>query len=226
MPRLSLKVEILIGAGLMLACRCGPPPQEDTAWWNDSGPRDSGECRRVAETGIAELYYRGDFATDAGTFVDSHFGYGMRSLSRGEWLCEVTGELLYEGEGAAGCPDCEWSFDLSGVRRSTAAGADCALFGITDGALDTAFDYSWGYSPVYYYDYGGTPIALEQSLMMYLDSTTGWFAFAFNYGGRSWVYGDGEDLTVVRPAFTSTSSYAYYYYYTGDYTYSPRGCAY
>ncbi len=162
-----------------------------------------------ADTGIVQFYFVGEFATSRGAFSSAEFGYGFYGLQSGDWACTVTGPMEDEGRAPAGCPDCDWSFDLSAVSNSQANGAYCADFGVTDGYLDGYVDYAWGFAAEYDYDYGGSPITFENTVFLYIDY---WFPFAFNYGGRDWVSGNASSLTIERPVI-SGGSYVYYYYY-------------
>lgn len=214
----SLRLALLAGASLLIAC---PPGDKDETGDASDADTDAdsdtdtdsdtdADTDSDVETGLVMAYFLGDFATSAGEFTSGSFGIGYYGLGMEDWACSMTGDLPYEGEAAAGCPDCDWSFDLGPITGSVGTGDYCDQMGLADGSFDTYFDYSWGYAPVYYYDYAGTPLALEQSLMLY--GSDGWFAFAFNYNGRDWVYGDAEALSTVRPVFSS-SGYVYYYYY-------------
>jgi len=186
-------------------------------------------CDREAETGIGQFYYLGDFQMEGTspdtTFASASFGYGVYALGLDDWACQLTGALGDGGDAAAGCPDCEWSFQATGVTGSVGVGDLCEDFGLTDGGADESGAYSWGFAEKYYYDYAGTPIQFDNNILLYIDADSGWFDFAFNYNGRDWVTGDVSSSSMVRPGFTS-SGYAYYYYYTGEYSYDPEGCTY
>ena len=169
------------------------------------------------ETGIVQLYFVGSFQTEEDdenegsyTFEQAYFGYAYLSPTR-DRICEVTGDLFFEKEAPVpdGCPDCEWAFNLSGATNSTVDG-DCDQFDITEEDLEGAFDFSWGFTPSYNYNYNGTYVPLA-SLMLYYN--TYWFAFAFDYNKRHWVSGGAEDLSIERPAFDTNGSYIYYNYY-------------
>ncbi len=187
-------------------------------------------CDREAETGIGQFYFLAEFEMDGTspdfTFASASFGYGMYSIALDDWACQLTGPLGNAGDAAAGCPDCEWSFEATGVTGSTGVGDLCEDFGLTDGGADDAGAYSWGFAEKYYYDYAGTPLQFDNSVMLYIDSESGWFPFAFNYGGRDRVSGDASSLSVARPGNNSAGEYVYYYYYTGEYSYDPEGCTY
>jgi hypothetical protein len=211
----SLKLALFAGVALLTAC----PPTDDNKIDSgitaadtdtDSDADSDTDSDTDADTGLVQLYFVGDFATAAGEFSSADFGLGMYGIGMDDWACTITGDLTYEGAAPAGCPDCEWSFDLSGQTNSTATGDYCDQFGFTDGSMDTYNDYSWGFASTYYYDYNGSPLPLEDSLFLYYDGS--WFSFAFNYNGRNWVDGDATSLSVTRPAFNS-GAYVYYYYY-------------
>ncbi|MFN7145202.1 MAG: hypothetical protein ACK4YP_15620 [Myxococcota bacterium] len=161
------------------------------------------------DTGVTQFYFVGDFQASGSTFRSAEFGYGFYGLGSGDWICTITDSLENEGRAPSGCPGCEWSFDLSGASGSRAEGTYCDQLGITDGYLDGYVDYSWGFASEYEYDYNGSPLLLENALFLYVDY---WFPFAFNYGGRDWVFGDASHATLERPV-VSGGSYVYYYYY-------------
>jgi hypothetical protein len=162
------------------------------------------------DTGVMQFMFIGDMTVcEDSTYVQGHFGYEFLSVRDGSSLCAVMGELEYEGAAPRGCPDCDWSFDLSAIQNSVAGGTYCDDIGITDGYLDGYIDYSWGFAETYYYDYGGTPIPFENTVLLYTDY---WFPFSFNYGGRDWVEGDSYYWTSTRPVI-SGGEYVYYYYY-------------
>ena len=152
------------------------------------------------ETGLAQFFFVGEFVTGrGGTLTSATGGYALANLD-GDPLCTLTGDLPYEGEGPSGCPDCDWAFDVGGAENSEGVGDYCGQFGWTDGSLDGYMDYGWGFAPKYYYNYNGTDLALEDAVMLYVGGDIDyWFAFAFNYGGRYWVYGDSMDVSFVRP---------------------------
>ncbi|MES2642269.1 MAG: hypothetical protein V4850_22485 [Myxococcota bacterium] len=162
-----------------------------------------------ADTGLAQFYFRAEFAVNGTTFESASFGYGMYGVTGGDWACEVMGDLPYEGRATAGCPDCDWSFNLGAAEDSRAVGPYCDQF-FEDGYVDGTFDYEWGFSEVYYYDYEGTPLALENVVHMNYEGE--WIQFAFNYGGRDWVTGNSENVSLARP-ISDGSSYLYYFYY-------------
>lgn len=186
----------------------GSDPSE-SGWVIDGTEATEAPC---VDTGIAALYIVGEIGTRAGEFVGGEVGMGAYGMAADDWVCRVVGAVAYEGEAPPGCPDCEWAFDLSPIAGSIAVGDACADFGWSDGTLDGYFDYSWGFSSTYYYDYAGTPLRLENTVFLWLYDY--WYPFAFNYGGRDWVYGDPERVEFERPLFSSYS-YSYYYYYTG-----------
>jgi hypothetical protein len=221
----TLRLSLFAGAALLFTA-CPPTNKCDSGEVCESGvsdadtdtdsdaDTDADTDTDTVETGLAQFYFVGEFVTSGGEYTSGSAGYALVGLDSGDVLCELTGELPYEGEGPAGCPDCSWAFDVGGAENSTGVGDYCDQFGWTDGSLDGYMDYGWGYAPVYYYDYNGTPLALEKAIMLYLGGDTDyWFSFAFNYGGRDWVYGDETDAYFVRPGFSSSGGYAYYYYY-------------
>ncbi|MDP2306250.1 MAG: hypothetical protein Q8P18_09515 [Pseudomonadota bacterium] len=162
-----------------------------------------------ADTGVAQFYFRAEFATNRGDYESAAFGYGMYGIVDQDWACEIIGDLAYEGSAPSGCPDCEWSFNLGPAENSQAVGPYCDQF-YADGDIDGAFDYSWGFSSEYSYDYDGSILVLEN--VIHLNYEGDWIQFAFNYGGRDWVTGDADDASVARP-ISDGSSYLYYYYY-------------
>jgi hypothetical protein len=193
-----------------------PPPPPDTG---DTGEDDTGIVIDTGDTDdtdpedTAMLEYVGDFTVcENETFLQGHFGYELTGLGDAGRLCTAIGEYTSEGD-ASGCPDCDWAFDLAGLENSRSSGDYCEQFGMDDGWLDGAVDYSWGFASTYeYIGYYGT-YSLENVLMLSVDRTSGWFPFAFNYAGRDWVEGDSYYASFARRATTEYGGYAYYYYY-------------
>jgi len=213
----SIKLALLASVALLTACPVdkdaddtAPPADADTDTDADTDADTDTDTDADADTGVAQFYCLADFTTDgAGGYVDANFGYGMFGIVDQDWACSVTGNLPYEGEASAGCPECDWAFNLGPAAGSVAEGPYCDQF-FEDGYVDGAFDYEWGFSDVYYYDYEGTPLALEN--VIHLQYEGDWIQFAFNYGGRDWVTGDATASSLARPISDGTS-YLYYYYY-------------
>ncbi|MDO9280524.1 MAG: hypothetical protein Q7U06_01350 [Pseudomonadota bacterium] len=214
----SLKLALLASVALLTAC----PDKEaddtavpadadtDTDADTDADTDTDTDTDADADTGVAQFYFLADFTTDgAGAYVDANFGYGMFGIVDQDWACSVLGNMPYVGEASAGCPDCDWAFDLGAVEGSVAEGPYCDQF-FEDGYVDGSNDYEWGFSDVYYYDYEGTPLALEN--VIHLQYEGDWIQFAFNYGGRDWVTGDATASSVARP-ISNNGAYIYYYYY-------------
>ncbi|MDP2309314.1 MAG: putative metal-binding motif-containing protein [Pseudomonadota bacterium] len=166
------------------------------------------------DTGVAAFNYMGDFTVcEDEAFLQGHFAYELTGLRDGERLCTAIGEFAVERAAPSGCPDCDWSFDLSGLQNTQASGAYCEQFGLDDDWLAGAVDYSWGFAETYeYVGYYGS-YTFENTLMLYIDRTYGWFPFAFNYAGRNWVEGDSYYASFSRPVTNAKGYYAYYYYY-------------
>jgi hypothetical protein len=174
------------------------------------------DCESTStDTGLAQLFFTGNITTTSrGVFSSGSLGFTFYGLASGTDVCVNEGALDYEGTAPSGCPDCDWSFDLSAITGSTGVGSNCADFTYgADGALDGGLDYSWGYTPAYdYVASDGTVYPLDQSIFLYGDGS-GWFLFAYNYGGSSSVTGTSSNLDFRRMAFDSTGSPVYYPYY-------------
>ncbi|MDP2311550.1 MAG: hypothetical protein Q8P41_01490 [Pseudomonadota bacterium] len=213
----SLKLALLASVALLTACPpdnkddTGTPADVDTDTDADTDTDTDTDTDADVDTGVAQLYWLVDFATPAGEFESAQLGFGVFGFVDQDWACQVQGEMTYEGEAAAGCPSCDWSFDLSAVSGSVAEGPYCDQF-FADGYVDTYFDWNWGFSDEYvYYDSKGNPYAIEQAL--FINSGTDWGMFAFNYGANfQMITGDAESLHAESAASDGTS-YLYYYYY-------------
>jgi hypothetical protein len=228
----------VVGFGLLAALGCGLPSKDDepedtsdpfgdadtdadsdsdtdadsdtdTDTDTDSDTDTDTDTDTDVDTGIAQLFYVGNFQARGRNFVSAELGLGLYGLQAGDWVCTATGSLENEGAAPSGCPGCEWSFDLSGIQGTRGTGSDCDDFGLTNGSLDDVFDYAWGFASTYEYDAGSSTYTLENALLFY---SGGWYLFAFNYGGREWVSGDATNADVVVPGFNS-GAYTYYYYY-------------
>lgn len=168
------------------------------------------------DTGIAALVWRGEFVTDRGAFTSANFGIGLFGLNEGDWVCEIRGDLAYEGEADPGCPDCLWSFDLGPIEESRALGPYCDAF-FSDGELDGANDFQWGFANSYDYVSGAGVFTLEQVVFVnFLPSSGdpgGWDLFSYNYGGSVQVTGTADNLAFARPQVSASGNAVYYYYY-------------
>jgi hypothetical protein len=190
---------------LIPPCDVGREPPPTDSGWTETG-------WSYGDTGVAVSYWTGSFAADGSAFVSGTFGWSYLGLATNSWVCDLTGDFVYDGEPAYGCPGCTWAWDLSAVRDSRAEG-DCHngdLF-VSDGDLDGGFDYAWGFTETYYYDYGGHPLTFEDVVMVYAD---GWFAFAFSLPAYG-IYQtsvSGEEVTFSR-LITGPNGRPYYYYY-------------
>lgn len=208
---------LLLGASALMACPPkggGPDTPADTD--TDPDPDPDTDTETAEDTGIASLYWTGTFETAAGEFSSATLGFTGYGLVEKDWVCTISGTLAYEGDAPAGCPGCEWAFDLSGVSASDSAGAHCDGFGDTifaDNAIDAYFDWSWGFAPSYtYYGSDGTAYPLAETLFINQDGTN-WGLFAFNYGSSfQMIEGDATSLSILAQASDGTANIYYYYY--------------
>jgi hypothetical protein len=170
------------------------------------------------DTGLAWVYFTGDFGADRGEYTSARFGmavaarpYGSRPIGN-DWLCAVRGTLPLEGTAPAGCPNCDWSFDLGPATDSTADGDYCDQIPWgQDGAMDGYFDYAWGFASRYYYDGGsGYYARFDDNVMLYIGSTWVWFAGNYSYAGSTPMSdGDGTSVHIERPVFGDSAQYSY-----------------
>jgi hypothetical protein len=173
--------------------------------------------RCASDTGcVATGWWTGGFTTDGdGGFTSGTFGWEFYARGKLEPICAAGGELAYVGEAPAGCPDCTWSWDLSGLEDTTVDGPSCVGgdLAITPGSLDGTTDYAWGYAPFYSYTYEDTVLTFERVVMIYVDGYS-WFPFAFNLPslGLYQVEGDATELTFSRGIKEPDGSYVAYHY--------------
>jgi hypothetical protein len=162
-----------------------------------------------ADTGVATLYYRGDFTSDA-VSATGHFGYAAFGHAVGDWVCTTQGDLTSTGAAPA-CPNCDWAFQFGPLENSTVDNpAVCDDFGWSAGAMDGYFDYAWGFAGTYAYDYGGVVYESQDAVLVYVYDY--WLVLAANlpaYGVYQ-TYGDASYVTFERPIGSRTT---YYYYY-------------
>ncbi|MFZ5480343.1 MAG: hypothetical protein ACOZNI_26500 [Myxococcota bacterium] len=159
------------------------------------------------DTGLAAAYWIGAFEADGADYVSARFGVGYYGMVERDWVCRLEGDLPYEG--GLGCPDCTWAWDLGGLTDTVAVGDACDDFGLFDGAWGGYFDYAWAFADSYVYDYNGTPLYLEDNIL--LDVGDGWVVFAFTLPlyGIYQTYGDASHVTAYRPSAYG-SFYPYY----------------
>ena len=185
---------------------------------SDSGTDTSGGGG--ADTAMAAQIFVGNITTDgAGSFVSGNLGMAFFGIPAQAMVCDFRGELTLEGAAAtAACPECEWSFNLSGITGSVGGGplsadGDCeGQFGLAAGSFDTYFDYDWGFAPSFDF-YGDGSIIVDETVV--LGDGEEWFPFAFNAAAYeiTQVYGDSTAADFVRPVLNDAGEQAYAYYY-------------
>ena len=173
-----------------------------------------------ADTAMAAQIFVGNITTDgAGTFVSGNLGMAFFGIPAQAMVCDFRGELTLEGAAAtAACPECEWSFNLSGITGSVGGGplapdGDCeGQFMLAAGSFDTYFDYDWGFAPSFDF-YGDGSIIVDETVV--LGDGSEWFPFAFNAAAYeiTQVYGDSTAADFVRPVLNDAGEQAYAYYY-------------
>ncbi len=177
-----------------------------------------------ADTGLAAVFFSGSIQAPSGTFASANFGQMFYGVAAGEVVCDFRGDLPLQNATPAtpGCPDCTWAFDLGPIENSTTIEGDCSKVGLADGAIDTYFDYDWGYTTSYVYtsEDGSVTVPFTASVMLGFTDDAGvetWFPFAtnFSYGGNdvTQIYGNSDDLQFFRTVYDSSGQPYYAYYY-------------
>jgi hypothetical protein len=163
-------------------------------------------------TGLAAAYWVGTLNATSSRFSSGTFGVAYYGLASGASVCDFRGTLTSEGS-ASTCSGCSWAFNLSPLSGSRATSGDCAPMGLSSGAFDGAFDYSWGFAPSYVYSGSYGSYFLEDAVL--LNDGTGWFPFAFNYGayGIYQVSASSSRVDIQRQATDSYGTPVYGYYY-------------
>ncbi len=231
---MTLTTTRLLALALLTGCFGTTADETDKSSNNnddDSGTTDSGTTDTStdtdtsgggggADTAMAAQIFVGNVTTDgAGSFVSANLGMAFFGIPAQAMVCDFRGELTLEGAAATpACPECEWSFNLTGITGSTGGGAlapdgDCeGKFMLADGAFDTYFDYDWGFAPNFDF-YGDGSIIVDETVL--LGDGTEWFPFAFNAAAYeiTQVYGDSTASDFVRPVLNDAGEQAYAYYY-------------
>ncbi len=152
---------------------------------DDSESDDSADDTAVYDTGYASVSTAGTFDATA-TAASAQIGLRYTSVQSGDTVCWFGGTLV-SGAPVA-CPECDWSFDFTGVAGSTslgwdgAAAADCAAaIGTEDGMLDGSWDYAWGFASDF--DVYGDGTLMAEGALLYLYNG-GWRPFAIDGGER------------------------------------------
>ncbi|MFZ5481498.1 MAG: hypothetical protein ACOZNI_32350 [Myxococcota bacterium] len=183
------------------------PPLDDTGADAEGCPLDAG-C-------VATAFWVGEMASDAGAFVSATFGWAWYGRYETAPICVASGQLSYVGPAPDGCPACTWAWDLSALAGTTAEGPYCVGgdLDVTDGALDGTTDYAWGFAASYVYDYNGTPLYFEDTLLLWAEGYA-WFPFAFNLPAYAiyQVEGDAGALAFARGIKDASGSYVTYTY--------------
>ena len=204
----SLRLALLAGATLLVAC-----PNDGKDETGEETDADT-DADTDVDTGVMQQYFAGQFVVPGGEFSTGAFGYSFIGLESENEECGIMATLAQSADEApGGCPDCDWSFDLSNVDGGLVSGDHCGDIGITDGFFTGYLEYSWGFASEYEYYYAAAGTYLPLTNTVFLNTTGEWFMFAFNYGSTYSVTGDAESSEMLRPAFSSAGDYVYYYYY-------------
>jgi hypothetical protein len=160
----------------------------------------------------------GSFRASASSYTSGTYGVAFLNES-GTEVCRIVGNMSRQSTAApSGCPQCDWSFNLSTPTGFAATGTGCS--GLADQGYDASWaassttpatsDWSWGFSDSY--TSGSSVVATN---VIWYATGTSWYAMGYEPGGGSYTYG-----TTYFDVTGSTSNFswhrgmdAYYYYY-------------
>ncbi|MFZ5478885.1 MAG: hypothetical protein ACOZNI_19080 [Myxococcota bacterium] len=171
---------------------------------------DTGETTTTTETdtGIAVMFYAGGFTATHGAYEEGWFGWGFYGLLIEDNACQAYGTMTEDGPAEHDCPQCEWTFTLSGPSDMVEEGPYCDGFwlSLTD-YEDALIGWEWGFAESYALTYADQVFYLDESVLLYQDGY-GFWPIAYNYRGYERVESDGDEVS-----FWGYASGEYYYYY-------------
>ncbi len=200
----------------------------DTDTDTDSDSDTDTDTDTDADTGTAYLALGGSLAYEVATESFS-FSYGISAvnLATGLDVCALTADSVGTGPGAAGCPECEYSF-ATVVAGGGVSGSYCERFTVptifTSGEL--AYTDAWwgdgsisgvGWADAYTYSYGGADFALTSAVFLHYDNGVDpaeWYLHAYNVpaAGSYPVQGDKYAARWLEYLGGSPTYYYYFYY--------------
>lgn len=159
----------------------------------------------------------GSFRATSSSYTSGTYGVAFLNDS-GTEVCRIVGSMSRQSAAPpTGCPQCDWSFNLSAPTSFAATGAGCA--GLADQGYDaswaassTTSDWSWGFSDSY--TSGSDEVATN--VVWYSSTGTYWYTMGYEAGSSSSYSGTYYfDVTGTPSNFTwhrGLSGYYYYYY--------------
>jgi hypothetical protein len=163
-----------------------------------------------ADTGYALLYYAGTFTASPEGWDEtaSWLGWGYWGVREQDTVCAAVGAMVVDGSPDHECPQCEWTFSVSGPVGMTEEGAYCDGFAYSLTYLEGYFEgWDLGFAESYALAYGDGYIYLDETLVQYA-AGYGFWPLAYRYNGAGRLQIDGDSLS-----FYGWSSYEYTYYY-------------
>lgn len=173
---------------------------------SDSEAQSNNDGHLAYETGVAVFMYAGNGKVQDGSWVEGQFGNIWWGTWTGETVCSVMGDWSMAGPAPSGCYGCDWAFELR-VDATVAEGSHCddlAPVGAMDGAWDN-LSYPFGFATEWAYSSGMNVFYLENTILLFSDST--WFPFAYNFYSTESVSGSAEDFEFLRPVLYEYAAY-------------------
>ena len=177
-----------------------------------------------ADTGTAFLVWHGtvDFDPESET-LEATRGLAAFRLREQDFICNIFATFESVGPGAAGCPDCEWSFSTR-VTGGGTTGEMCDAFGRStvfdqvsyQDLQSTSYVDGFGWTEAFTYEYGATEYQLEEVVWAHLGGTRyrGWYLYGYNFAGSATgVQGDRYSADFHRYATNQNGTRYYYYFY-------------
>ncbi len=158
----------------------------------------------------------GSFRASASSYTSGTFGVAFLDDS-GTEVCRIVGSMSRQSAAPpSGCPQCDWSFNLSAPTGFTGTGAGCAGLAVqgydASWAASSSFpataDWSWGFSDSY--TSGSTVVATN---VIWYASGTSWYTMGYEAASASSYATSYFDVTGSASNFSWHRGLDGYYYY-------------
>ncbi len=211
---------------------CSADADTDTDSDSDSDSDSDTDSDTDADTAVVYMRANGNWAVPEGAFESADMGYSFYAPLTDQFVCDVRVDYSAAGPGQEGCPDCDWSFEVTPSVRPTEGTLCSEIFIPGTGQPGYWFwgyydaSYSWigdgrvngiATNPSYTYTADdGAEYYLGQTFFIHYTygRYDGWYFQAWNLPDQGYyqVYGDSEAAYWGRWV-TYNGELVYYYYY-------------